>query len=368
MTENFIGIRIKTLRKEKGISQEDMAKLLGFNDRQTVSAIETGKRRVTASELLLASEKLKVSINQLTDPFQLDGKERFSWRQTGVNRHEIKNYEQIVGRLISAYRIFRLQVGQQPEIMRWSLKLSKDSGLEEASDSGERFVVDFKLGNEPAKILVSIMEEQLGILVLMVDNCSGISGAACRLPDLDTVLINRNEVVGRRNFDLAHELFHILTWEQIPPNHLENKQRMKNNRVEKLADNFAAAVLMPKKSVELFGNWKKLDQQELITQLNGAADELMVTSTALMWRLVNLNYLTKVRAKEISKSALKNNGRAGANVPKPKLFSKDFATVVSQAINQGYVSARRSAELLGVDIEDMVKLFSTYDLECDIEL
>ena len=45
--------------------------------------------------------------------------------------------------------------------------------------------------------------------------------AACRLPELDVVLINRREVEGRRHFDLAHELFHILTWDAMPPEHSE---------------------------------------------------------------------------------------------------------------------------------------------------
>ena len=65
------------------------------------------------------------------------------------------------------------------------------------------------------------MERELGILVVMVDSERGISGAACRLPELDAVLIARHEVAGRRHFDLAHELFHILTWDAMPPEHFE---------------------------------------------------------------------------------------------------------------------------------------------------
>lgn len=47
------------------------------------------------------------------------------------------------------------------------------------------------------------MERDLGILVLMVDAVPGVSGAACHLPELDAVLINRREVPGRRHYDLA---------------------------------------------------------------------------------------------------------------------------------------------------------------------
>ena len=73
-------------------------------------------------------------------------------------------------------------------------------------DAGERFVSELGPGLVPALRLAAAMEEELEILVLMVDAQEGISGAACRLPELDAVLIARREVAGRRNFDLAHEL------------------------------------------------------------------------------------------------------------------------------------------------------------------
>ena len=79
-------------------------------------------------------------------------------------------------------------------------------------------------------------------LVLMVDAERDISGAACRLPELDAVLISRREFAGRRHFDLAHELFHILTWDAMPPEHSETARETGGNRVEQLANTFAAGA------------------------------------------------------------------------------------------------------------------------------
>ena len=78
---NLIGARIKALREERKLSQEELARMFGFKDRQTVSAIETGERRVSAEELLLAVERLGVSLDYFTDPFQLAGEGKFSWRR-----------------------------------------------------------------------------------------------------------------------------------------------------------------------------------------------------------------------------------------------------------------------------------------------
>lgn len=47
MTAKYIGTRIKTLREERGLSQGELARLMGFNNLQTVSDVETGERRVT---------------------------------------------------------------------------------------------------------------------------------------------------------------------------------------------------------------------------------------------------------------------------------------------------------------------------------
>ena len=91
--------------------------------------------------------------------------------------------------------------------------------------AGERFAAEFGLGDVPATRLSQSMERQLDILVLMVDAERDISGAACRLPEMDAVLIARREVAGRRHFDLAHELFHILTWDAMPPEHSEAARR-----------------------------------------------------------------------------------------------------------------------------------------------
>ena len=211
MTERIIGTRLKTLRKKRGLSQEEISHLLGFKDRQTISAIETGLRRMSAAELLLAMEKLNATLDDFTDPFRLDGEAQFSWRQMGVSEAELGEFEKTASRWIGAYRALARQVGQPMPLMRQTLGLHRHSRPEDATAAGERFAAELELGPIPARRLASVMQNQLGILVLMVDTYQGISGATCRLPELDVVLIAREEVAGRRNFDLAHELFHILT-------------------------------------------------------------------------------------------------------------------------------------------------------------
>ncbi len=368
MSTQLIGMRLKALREERKLSQDDLARILGFKDRQTVSAIETGTRRVSADELVLVLEKLEASLEYFTDPFRLVGEGRFSWRQSGVRAEQLSQYEQKAGRWIAAFRTLALQVGRETPLMRQALGLTRHSRFEDAMRAGERFVTEFGLGEVPARGLAEVMERELGILVLMVDAFKGISGAACHLPELDAVLIARREVEGRRHFDLAHELFHILTWEAMPPEHSEEAREIGGNRVEQLANNFAAAVLMPMAALERHGDWRSLGEEELIVRLNVVAEELRVTSSALRWRLVALGHLKLSVARSLPEAALRNNGHEVATGKTPALYSRLFVEVLASALGKGHISMRRAAGLLDMTVDDLTDLFVTHGVEPPLEL
>ena len=368
MSTQIIGTRLRALREERNLTQDDLARLFTFNDRQTVSAIETGVRRMTAEELLLAVERLGVPLDYFTDPFRLVGEGRFSWRQTNVRAEKLGEYERVASSWIAMFRTLAPRVGYETPLLRRVLNLTRHSRFEEAMLAGERFVVEFDLGKAPAKALRDVMERELGILVLMVDTYEGISGAACRLPELDTVLISRREIEGRRHFDLAHELFHILTWDAMPPKHCVEVRDASGNRVEQLANNFAAAVLMPASTLERFGDWENLVGDDLITHLNAVANDLNVSSSALLWRLVSLRKLKRAVAYSVPKMALSKNGQKDIDGTLPALFSKPFVEVIGIAIEQGYMSVRRTAGLLQLTVEELVDLFTMHDVEFPIDL
>ena len=363
-----IGARIKALREQRGLSQDSLARLLGFKDRQTVSAIETGIRRVTADELVRAVEVLDTPLEYFTDPFLLVGEGRFCWRHTGVGPDRLAAYERTAGRWIAAFRNLAPQVGHGTPLMRRALGLSRRPSFEEVMHAGERFAVEFGLGDVPATRLSAVMERELAVLVLMVDAQRGISGAACRLPELDAVLIARHEVAGRRHFDLAHELFHILTWDAMPPAHYEEATDTGGNRVEQLANNFSSAALMPAGILEQYGTWSSLSGDKLTWRLNRVADQLQVTASALKWRLVALGELSPAVAHAVPVAALRHNGRTVAEHAPPPRFSRPFMEVMGLALDRGHVSIRRMAVLLDNTVEDLADLFRMDGIEQRVDL
>ncbi len=323
---------------------------------------------MSAEELIRAMQALGAPLDYFTDPFLLAGEGRFNWRQSGVRTETLLDYERGAGKFIAAFRTLGSEVGHAAPLLRHSLSLTRQSRFEDAAAAGERFAAEYQLGNVPASRLAEVMERELGILVLMVDPIEGISGAACRLPDLDVVLINRREVPGRRHFDLAHELFHMLTWDAMPPAHIEDSQ-VSRGRVEQLADSFAGALLMPERIIDRLGEWPALREEGLVAALNAAADELRVTSSALRWRLVALGRLDKAVSRTIPEERLRHNGRAQR--PKealPPLFSKSFVEVVARAIDEGRISVRKAAEILGLSIDDLAEIFTVHGVEAPYAL
>lgn len=377
MAKPLIGQRLKALREEKKLSQDDLARLFGFKDRQSVSAIETGERRLSADELLLAVRELGAPLDYFTDPFRLVGEGRFNWRQSNVPPAVLGAYERVAGQIIAAFRTLGTEVGEKPPLVRHSLRLTKNSRFEDASEAGERFAAEHNLGDVPAARLAEVMERDLDILVLMVTpSHHGVSGAACRLPDLDVVLINRDEAPGRRHFDLAHELFHILTWDAMPPVHVEDATETGGvNRVEQLANSFASALLMPARIVREAADWRSLREDALIVRLNATADRLEVTSSALVWRLASLELLAKADARAISASeAIRNNGHPTGlfadtrAAGRPALFSKCFVEIVARAVEEGRVSIRKIAGLLNLSVDDLGDLFAAHGVPAPYEL
>lgn len=361
---NLIGTRLKALREERKLSQDEVARMFGFKDRQTVSAIETGERRLSAEELLLAVEKLASSLDYFTDPFLLAGEGSFSWRQSGVSNERLNSFERVAGRWVAAIRTLAPAVGKPAPNIRQSLRLTSKSSFDDAIAAAERFAADFELGDIPARRLAEVMEGRLGILVLMVDSFDGVSGAACRLPELDAVLINRQEVAGRRHFDLAHELFHILTWDTMPPEHVEDSSERSKSRVEQLANSFASALLMPAAVLDRLAPAKGYS----VEWLNDTAEALQVTATALKWRVVALGRLDSTAANKIPDTALRNNGRKVDKRALPPLYSKAFMEVIGLAIDDGQVSARKACDLLDVTIEELADLCTTHGVKVSLDL
>ncbi len=367
LSQKLIGYRVKAARDARGWTQEQVAQGLGLNDRQSISDIENGKRALKPDELLQLSDLLDHDIDYFLDPFAIAGEANFSWRAPPeIAEDKLHAFELKTGRWIGLLRWLRAQQDNRPSVLKSTLRLSAQSSFEDAQECAESLSIELNLGIIPAEALLDKIENKLGIPVLFVDvvtmdHDKSISGATCHLEDMNVILINRHETEGRRFYDLAHELFHALTWDAMKPEHRESnamEQRHKPKRIEQLADNFAAALLMPLTSIDqLIAH----DRQHDIRHLSAVATRLRVTPLALAWRLYNLKRIDSDTREHLGKQ------RAATGNP-PQQFSIAFVRMLHDALEHGRVSARKVAKTMELELEDLTALFAEYDLAAPFEL
>lgn len=367
MIETDIGARVKCLREDAGMGQIELAALLGLDNRQSISDIERGKRKVTADELIKIVDHFGATFEQLTNPFLLSGKESFSWRQRDVPLAALDDFEVRAGEWIGAYReLNRLNEVRLKKLLP-RLGLTHSSSFELAAEAGEAVAEELGLGERPAFSLAKTLEERLGVLVLMVHAIEGVSGAACRLQSLNAILINRTERQSRRHSDLAHEFFHLLTWDEMRPERVEsdveawerapNRSQKRNLRIENLADSFAAGLLMPSSELDRIGD----PRGDLVEWLCAAALELGVSARGLKWRLVNSDRYPAMS--HVPNAALDEfTAQRSGEEEKPLLFSEGFIRTIVRAIEVGNLSASRAARLTDLSRDELGDLCEAYQL------
>lgn len=366
-----IGQRIKALREKHGLTQEALAERLGFNNRQTLSAVERGEREIRPAELATAAEIFNVAVDYFTDAFRLAGEPqgRFSFRTEDVSAELVDEFEERAGRWVATFCTLSEDAGVPRQRVSHKLELTERSSYEDAQECAEELRREWRLGDRPAVGLKDALRGELDILILHVDAPWGISGAASYLPGQRTILVNRWESLGRRMFDIAHELFHLLTWDAMPPDRVEGTQPSvrQRDRVEQLANNFAAALLMPEDTVK--ERWAQRNGDDIHEWLNTHANQLWVSSVALMWRLYNLDCLNQKELDAIDEERLVANGRGDDEERRPPLlFSRVFVQRIQSAIEEGRLSLRRGVELLDMSPEEFGELCRAYDVPLSYEL
>ena len=124
----FIGNNIRKARELKGLTQDELAKRMGYKSRSTIARIENGDNDVSQSKLKKFAEILDVSIDFLLD----DGKDKASAsRPKGVRIPvlgnvaagipitaitDVEDYEEIPEKMASSGTYFALKIkGQSME-------------------------------------------------------------------------------------------------------------------------------------------------------------------------------------------------------------------------------------------------------------
>lgn len=349
----LVGDRIRLAREAKGWTQEALAKAMGIPDRQTISTIESGQRKVAAAEMVRFIEVLERPLGYFTDPHLVIEENVFSYRAR-VGVADLSAFETRAKKLIEANRRLRTLLGEAPPPTFSGLRaLTKSSPLETAEFIGYRFFANWQLGDPPAKQLRPAIAEKHRVLILEIDAPEGISGAACHLEDGDVILLNRNEPSYRKNYTLGHEFFHLLTWQDMPPDRCDDPD--KKPKVEQLADAFTANLLVPSTLLKAAWSRTRGTPAERVLQV---ARHFDVSGQTAYWRLVNGRYV-KDPEHAILDSGL---SRKAESQKAPPLFEENFVRRLHRVIDDGRMTANAAAELLDLTRDRLAAVFADYGL------
>lgn len=246
-----IGERIANERERLGLKLEELSDIIGFNNYQTLSSIEKGQRQVKISELEVISKALGLNISYFLE-LQEKIEAKVLWRKCS-DKKECAKYENELKELCSNYKKLCGLINHKYEkfVSPSQKELQRDiynNDSEFAVQLAKSYRKSLDLGRYPGNNLVNVLQEK-NILIFYRD-LEDKGSAASLVGDFGAaILLNKNNTTLRRTFDIAHELFHLITWNVYDPNEIYDDEIRGKSNVEKYADKFAAALLLPEESL-----------------------------------------------------------------------------------------------------------------------
>jgi Zn-dependent peptidase ImmA (M78 family) len=236
--------------------------------------------------------------------------------------------------------------------------------LEEAQQFGQVIRDFLGLGKRPADILRRVLEEDYAVKLF---HAPGLAGSAASTVGSvgRAVLLNSSEPPWRRNFSLAHELFHLLTWSLVPLERLQSDAALKQ-RIEKLGENFASGLVLPSEEVSAAWDAKAQNGKTRYTDVIEIARVFGVSTEALIWRMVNLGRIVKKEADRVlADERFRSQDKAtmaGIWGVDPPPIPERFVALGFRAWQEGELSRGRLAEFLHTNLGELGKVLAGYGL------
>lgn len=336
--------QIRERRNQLGITQQELAKQANLASAQIVSAIELDDREVKALELFAIARALHCNPSDLFE--KVPEPPVVAWRKRPEIGAAIKEAQFL--QLCENYHLVEQWTHQDSEAALPSIRRPQGAAnFEWASAMAGQVRNTLGLGSLPAASLLRTLEEQCGVKVFFLPDLLGSAASACGGFGA-AIALNADEVPWRRNFSLAHELFHLITWDFLSPEKADTITTW-SKRVENLADVFASALLLP--TTALLDRIEQLNEQYKhqipIRGLIEIARAFDVSTAALLWRLVSLGRLKKTAVERLLAdfSFLSENHAIFGPVSPPERLPQRFLRLLETAYLKGDVSVGRVAEM-----------------------
>lgn len=359
----ILGERIRSARMRLSLSQQQLANEMGFSASQIVSQIEKGERDVKAWELVSLARALRVDVSQLLTVEEPEPSAPVLWR-----KYPEADKELIEAEFLQRCAQYALLEKLCDVVIKEDLP-SREVDYETltykySEDLGEEIRDHFSLGSRPASCLSGILEEKYGVKI-WYQNLDEGSAASTKGSFGAAILMNATEAPWRRNFNFAHELFHLITWPGFSAESLRENRELWDE-VEKKANAFASSLLLP--SEDLSGAFESRIKKNRVeyTDLIEVGREFGVSTEALLYRLLHLGFLQR----DVVDSLLEDDDFRSLDKSfrvtdwwKPPTIPERFSRLAFVAHKKGKLSRARLAEYLNTSLVDLPNTLLEYGLD-----
>lgn len=337
--------KLKSARENIGLTQKQVCERCGIDD-SCLSAFETGRTEPRLGQLGKLADVYRVAISYFFDESE-PVRQAVLWRNEPDDEAEVRGYF-----LELCRQYWQLEVWTNETVEESLPEIDSSSGrfhypqVEELASKARRAM---GLGDRPGQSLYTVLEEVYGIKIFHMDlSEKGIAACAVSADFGRAILLNTKCTRWRRNHDLAHELFHILTWKRF--DHTDGAIKP-SEKEEKYATCFAGNLLLPSDVVKPAIS-KATDDEGNISfdKLDRIAREFDVSLVSLIWRMKYLYSCwnsdeTKEyerQAKAFVRSAQREKGA------KPSLLPERYRALAIKALRDGEISLGRFAKFMQI--------------------
>ena len=163
------------------------------------------------------------------------------------------------------------------------------------------------------------------LTVLWFPMKTNISGCCSKTEDDKVIFINTNHTIGRQNFTLAHELYHLL-YEDIDDFIVCGLNN--NSQSEINANNFASTLLMPDSALYWFKNKNQIEEWT-IEDVIKCEQYYQISRYTMLVRLKKLNWISQIQYDEYKSNIIREAERLGydTNLYKPSPENQKYSSI-----------------------------------------
>ena len=340
-----IGRRLRIARKAIGYTLEKASHESGIGE-SSISEFENSKREPRFSQLARLAEAYRKTIEFFLSD-ELPAENVMLWRGAPNNKEETKQTEAEFRQLCEQYHMLEILTGEarKAKLPASDVIKPEEFTFEQAESFARKVWIELCLGDIPSASLKRILEERYYVKIFHLS----FKGSAISTVSVEfgpSILLNAKNKPWRRNYDLAHELFHLFTWDIFRNNPTRDIQPSPHE--EKLANAFASKLLMPEDSLRQRIDMRKNTEGQIsLDQLDEIAREFSVSLDALVYRIANL---FRIKKEDTEKYLDVAKRLAELHKPresdKPDKLPERYYSLAIRALNEGKLSLMQFAKYM----------------------